>query len=139
MKRDLAEVLAQVETGTWKRIPLEYGHETLEIRVPRDSVEITMGSVPCVDNWQEEIERAFSNPIGSPKFGEIVRKKGKRPREMTVSVTVSDITRPVPYKGENGILGPILRALESQGLRRENIKIIVGTGMHRGSTHEEKV
>jgi nickel-dependent lactate racemase len=139
MKRDLEEALAQVDTGDWKRIPLEYGHETLEITVPRDSVEISMGSVPYVDNWQGEIERAFSNPIGSPKLEEVVRKKGKNPRDMTVSVAVSDITRPVPYKGRKGILGPILRALESQGLRRENIRIIVATGMHRASTHEEKV
>ncbi len=139
MKSDLQEALSQVDTGDWKRIPLEYGHEILEIRVPRDSVEISMGNVPSIDNWQGEIERAFSNPIGSPKLEEIVAKKGKRPRDMTVSVTVSDITRPVPYKGERGILGPILRALESQGLRRENIKIVVGTGMHRANTHEEKV
>ena len=139
MKRDLEEALARVDTGDWRRIPLEYGHETLEIAVPRDSVEISMGSVPHIDDWREEIERAFSNPIDSPKLEEIVKKKGKRPRDMTVSVTVSDITRPVPYRGERGIMGPILRALESQGLRRENIKIIVGTGMHRASTHEEKV
>jgi len=98
-----------------------------------------MGAVPSIDDWQEEIERAFSNPIGSPKLEEIVKKKGKKPGDMTVSVTVSDITRPVPYKGEKGILGPVLRVLESQGLRRENIKIIVGTGMHRASTREEKV
>jgi len=139
MKKDLGEALARVDTGDWKRIPLEYGHETLEIAVPRDSVEISMGSVPHIDNWQREIERAFSEPIGSPGLEDIVKKKGKSPVDLTVSVTLSDITRPVPYKGEKGILGPILRALESQGLRGENIKIIVGTGMHRASTHEEKV
>jgi nickel-dependent lactate racemase len=139
MKPDLEEALSQVDTGDWKRIPLEYGDVTLEINVPSDSVEISMGAVPSIDDWQEEIERAFSNPIGSPKLEEIVKKKGKKPGDMTVSVTVSDITRPVPYKGEKGILGPVLRVLESQGLRRENIKIIVGTGMHRASTREEKV
>ncbi|UCD70857.1 MAG: nickel-dependent lactate racemase [Syntrophobacterales bacterium] len=139
MKRDLEEALVQIDTKDWKRIPLEYGHKTLEIAVPRDTTEISMGSVPRIDNWQEEIERAFSNPIGSPKLEEIIKKKGKRPRDMTVSVTVSDITRPVPYKGEGGILGPILRALEFQGIKRRNIKIIVGTGIHRASTHEEKV
>jgi len=139
MKRDLEEALARVDTKDWKRIPLEYGHETLEIAVPRDSVEISMGRVPHIDDWRGEIERAFSNPIGVPRLEEIVKKKGKRPKDMAVSVTVSDITRPVPYKGEKGILGPILRTLESQGIRRENVKIIVGTGMHRASTHEEKV
>jgi len=139
MKRDLREALARVATKDWERISLEYGHEMLEIVVPRDSVEISMGTVPHVDDWYGEIERAFSNPVGSAKLEEIIREKGKRPENMTVSVTVSDITRPVPYKGEKGILGPILRRLEFQGIRRENIKIIVGTGMHRASTHEEKV
>ncbi len=139
MKRDLAEALARVDTRDWKRIPLEYGHETLEIAVPRGSVEISMGRVPLVGSWQGEIVRAFSGPIGSPKLEEIVKGKGKSPQDLTVSVTVSDITRPVPYKGEKGILGPMLQSLESRGLRKENIKIIVGTGMHRASTHEEKL
>ncbi len=139
MKRDLEAVLAQVDIRDWKRIPLEYGHETMEISVPKDSVEISMGSVPHIDDRRGEIERAFSNPIGSPKLEEIIQKKGKRPKDMTVSLTVSDITRPVPYKGEKGILGAILGRLESQGIKRENIKIIVGTGMHRASTHDEKV
>ena len=139
MKEDLKEALARVDTKDWRRIPLEYGHETLEIAVPRESVEISMGTVPHIDDWRREIQKAFSEPIGSPKLEEVIKKKGKRPKDMTVSVTVSDITRPVPYKGEKGILGPILQTLEAQGIRRENIKIIIGTGMHRASTHEERV
>ena len=58
---------------------------------------------------------------------------------MSVAIAVSDITRPVPYKGENGILTPLLSRLESSGIKKENIKIIVATGMHRPSTAEEKV
>jgi hypothetical protein len=85
MKRDLQEVLSQVYTGDWKRIPLEYGPETLEIKIPRDSVEISMGSVPSIESWGEEIERAFSNPIGSPRLEEIIAKKGKPRREGPLS------------------------------------------------------
>ncbi|NIS63293.1 MAG: nickel-dependent lactate racemase [Proteobacteria bacterium] len=139
MKRELKAALARVDTKDWKRIPLEYGRKTLDIAVPRDTVEISMGRVPCIDDWRGEFERAFSQPIGSPRLEEIVKGKGKRPEDMTVSVAVSDITRPVPYRGERGMLGPILRRLESQGIKRENIKIIVATGMHRASTHKEKV
>ena len=58
---------------------------------------------------------------------------------MSVAIAVSDITRPVPYRGESGILLPLLRQLESSVIRREKIKIIVATGMHRASTDEEKV
>jgi nickel-dependent lactate racemase len=139
MKGNLEETLVRVDTKDWKRIPLEYGHEILEIAVPGDSVEISMGTIPPIDDWRGEIERAFSNPIGGPKLEEIIQKKGKRPKDMIVSVAVSDITRPVPYKGATGVLGPILRTLESQGVKWENIKIIVATGMHRASTPAEKV
>jgi hypothetical protein len=45
----------------------------------------------------------------------------------------------VPYKGEEGILPPLLKRLESAGIRKENISIIVGTGTHRPSTPAEKV
>jgi nickel-dependent lactate racemase len=79
------------------------------------------------------------NPISSPTLEEIIRKKGKAPAEMSVAIAVSDITRPVPYRGENGILPPLLRRLESSGIKKEKVKIIVATGMHRPSTNEEKV
>jgi nickel-dependent lactate racemase len=88
---------------------------------------------------QKAFEEAFLNPINSPPLEEIVRRKGKPPGEMSAAIAVSDITRPVPYKGESGILHPLLRRLESSGIRKENIKIIVATGMHRASTLEEKV
>jgi len=131
--------LPRIDTKGWKLIFLEYGSDTIEIHVPGDSFEISMGKVPHIDSTRSEIERAFSNPIGSPKLEEIVKKKGKSAKEMAASVTVSDITRPVPYKGEQGILTPILQKLESAGIQKKNIKIIVGTGMHRPSTYEEKV
>jgi nickel-dependent lactate racemase len=54
-------------------------------------------------------------------------------------VTVSDITRPVPYKGEKGILRPLLNHLEAAGIPRSGITIVVGNGMHRPSTREEHV
>jgi nickel-dependent lactate racemase len=59
--------------------------------------------------------------------------------QLTVAIAVSDITRPVPYKGDHGILTHILRRLESSGIQKKNIKIIVGPGTHRLSTAAEKV
>jgi nickel-dependent lactate racemase len=48
---------------------------------------------------------------------------------------VSDNTRPVPYKGANGILEPIIEALKRSSV--ENIKIIVACGTHRAMTKSE--
>ena len=53
-------------------------------------------------------------------------------------IATSDITRPVPYKGEAGILDPLLDILLGTGVRREHVTLVVGTGTHRPSTPEEK-
>lgn len=111
----------------------------LSISVPRSCVEVTMKDVSPLADPKGEIERTLSNPIGSPTLEEIITKKGKPPGKLSVAITVSDITRPVPYKGEDGILLPLLRRLRSLDISRENIKIIVGTGTHRPSTAEEKI
>ncbi|MBM3284795.1 MAG: DUF2088 domain-containing protein, partial [Candidatus Aminicenantes bacterium] len=42
------------------------------------------------------------------------------------------------YKGEKGILPPLLKKLENAGIPKRNITILVGTGTHRPSTGAEK-
>ena len=139
MRADIQKGIKKVSTEGWKKVTVEYGREYIEVLVPAKCVEITMKNVPVVADPKGEMERAISNPIQSPTIEEIVRNKDKAPEQFTVAVTVSDITRPVPYKGEGGILPPILRRLESAGVLKQNIKIIVGNGTHRPSTTEEKV
>ncbi len=139
MRPDIQNAIKRIGTETWKKVQVEYGRNVLEILVPQNCIELTMKDVPLLSDPVSQIEKAISHPIQSPTIEEIIRSKGKPPERITASVTVSDITRPVPYRGENGILLPILRRLESAGLSRENIKVIVGTGTHRASTPEEKV
>ena len=139
MLSDLKKAVKKIDTKGWKKVSVEFGRNVLEISVPPDCVELSMKEVPVLPNPQGAIEEAFVNPINSPPLEEIIRRKGKPAEKMSVAITVSDITRPVPYKGETGILPPLLRRLESSGIKKENIKIIVATGMHRASTHEEKV
>ncbi|MGB7575648.1 MAG: hypothetical protein WBN53_17510, partial [Thermodesulfobacteriota bacterium] len=78
-----AGALSRIDTKGWKLISLEYGHHTIQIYVPGDSFEISLGKVPHIDKTRSEIERAFSNTIGSPKLEKIVKEKGKDPKEMT--------------------------------------------------------
>jgi len=54
-------------------------------------------------------------------------------------VTVSDITRPVPYGGKDGLLAPLLAALETEGVLRDNIVLVIGNGMHRPSSPAERI
>jgi nickel-dependent lactate racemase len=138
MREEIAHSIAKGDTKGWKRIEVEFGDEFLEISVPFECEILHMKKMPHLANSREEILKALNNPIGTPKLGEIIKSKGKPTSEVTVCITVSDITRPVPYKGEKGILLPLLEILEGMGIRRENIVLVVGTGMHRASSMEEK-
>ncbi len=139
MRPNIKLAIKKIDTKDWKGVPLEFGRNVLEILVPQNCVELSMKDVPVLPDPSKAIEAAFSSPIGSPPLEEIIQKKGKPAGEMSVALAVSDITRPVPYKGETGILQPLLKRLESSGIKKEKIRIIVATGMHRASTDEEKV
>jgi len=139
MRTDLKKAIKKTDTRDWKKVSVEFGRNAMEVLVPPNCAELTMKDVPVLLDPKAAFEEAFLNPIGSPPIEEIVRRKGKPPGEMIAAIAVSDITRPVPYKGEAGILPPLLGRLESVGIRKENVKIIVATGMHRASTADEKI
>ena len=139
MKHNFKKSIKSVDTTGWKNVAVEFGPGLLDISVPQDCVELSMRDVPALADPAAEIRKVLSHPTHSSTLGEIVRKKSKPAAELTAAITVSDITRPVPYQGEDGILVPLLKQLESAGVRRQNIRIIVGTGTHRPSTPEEKI
>jgi len=138
MRPDIKDLIKKVDIAGWKTVSVEFGRSRLSIPVPPSCVEVTMKDVSPLGDPEGEIEKALSHPIESPTLEELIGKKGKPPEQLSVAITVSDITRPVPYRGEKGILLPILRRLRSSGIRKEKIKIIVGTGTHRPSTSDEK-
>ena len=139
MRPDIENTCQETDTTDWKEIPVEYGAEILKVRVPPDCAIIGMKEIPILSNPRAAYEEALSHPIGCPPLTEIIRAKGKPAAELTAAVTVSDITRPVPYRGENGLLRPLLDRLEAEGISRGNITIVIGNGMHRPSTPAERV
>ncbi|AAK78745.1 nickel-dependent lactate racemase [Clostridium acetobutylicum] len=78
---------------------------------------------------KELVEKSLDNPIASPKLEELV--KGKK----NIVLISSDHTRPVPSKIITPILLRRIRSVEPNA----NIIILVATGFHRPSTHEELV
>ncbi|OGB93014.1 MAG: hypothetical protein A2Z31_07750 [candidate division NC10 bacterium RBG_16_65_8] len=139
MRPDVADILSGADLGGWKPVEVEYGSGTLSIRVPADCRILEMPDVSPLADAPEAIRRSIHRPIGCRPLPEILRAKGKPPADIAVCITTSDITRPVPYKGDTGILPPLLALLHQSGVRRENITILVGTGTHRPSTAAEKI
>ncbi len=136
---DLMPLLEKINTKGWKKVNVEFTGGPLVISVPPDCTELTMKKAEVLKDPAKAIQKAIDQPCGGPPLDEIIGGKGKEAAQLKVAITISDITRPVPYQGKKGILTPLLNRLQSLGVRRENILIIVGTGTHRASTPKEKL
>jgi nickel-dependent lactate racemase len=117
------------------RIQLDYGRTGLEVDLPDDRVVGPLAIRPAAPlaDPRTAIEQVLKSPVGSRPLAELAR--GRR----NACILVCDITRPVPNRL---LLPPILRTLEEQGLKREDILILVATGLHRpneGAELEELV
>jgi nickel-dependent lactate racemase len=138
MRPELERILESADLRGWKEVGVEYGAGELAVRVPPDCRILEMREAPPLADPAGAIRQALAQPIGSPPLAEIARARPKGPGALSVCIATSDITRPVPYRGQAGILGPLLEELLRAGVRRENVTILVGTGTHRASTAEEK-
>ena len=139
MKKEIADILNSADTRDWKTIQVDFGDELLDIKVPENCEILIMPSMPCLVDSGAAITEALNQPIGSPTLSEIIHSKGKPIEGLSVCITVSDITRPAPYKGEDGLLLPLLALIEDTGVKRKNIVIVIGNGMHRHSTLDERI
>ena len=112
-------------------VKLLYGREGAELRLPADAVVLCGEDPPAVANPGQAVAAALAAPIGAPPLSELIRRR----RPETVAITVSDITRPVPNRQ---FLPAMLEVLAEAGVAEERVSIIIGTGMHRPSTPEER-
>ncbi|MHB1423138.1 MAG: nickel-dependent lactate racemase family protein [Gemmataceae bacterium] len=106
------------------RIQLDYGRTGLEVTLPDDRVigPLSIRPAPPLADPERAIRAALNHPIGLPSLTEIAR--GRK----NACILVCDITRPVPNRL---ILPPMLRILEEQGIARQDILILIATGLHR--------
>jgi len=138
MKREVAGIIRGANLSGWKKVEVEYGARAFPVCVPKACRVLEMKEAPPLGDPQASILASINKPIGSKPLPEILKDKQKPADQLTVCITTSDITRPVPYKGDSGILPPLLDLLHRAGIRKENITLLVGTGTHRPSTRDEK-
>jgi len=112
-------------------IKIPYGQQNIKWKPPEGfSVEmIYPKDAPGIPDQIGEVVRALEEPINSKKLEDFSGIK-------TVAIVISDLTRPVPNKI---ILPPIINKLEKMGVNPKDIKVIVGTGLHRVSTQDDFV
>jgi nickel-dependent lactate racemase len=112
------------------KVDLAFGKTGLTVNLPdgfRYRVLEARSAKPLAD-WRSSLESALDRPIASLPLAELAR--GKR----TAAISVCDITRPAPNRLT---VPPVLHRLEEAGIRRENITILIATGLHRPATADE--
>src|SRR3954447_1749605 len=109
--------LAFAESGIKANLPEGFRYSILEEKTAR----------PLAD-WRTALEKALDQPIGTKPLADLARGK------MSAAISVCDITRPAPNEK---VLPPVLGRLESAGIPRNGITILIATGLHRPATDEE--
>ena len=112
------------------KVRLDYGRDGLDVEVPAEAQILSMAGAPAIEQIGGHLEDALRRPIGTPALRTLAR--GRR----DVCIVIADITRPVP---NSTILPPMLRILEEEGIGRDRIVILVGTGLHRPNEGDELV
>ena len=106
------------------------GRKTATIILP-DNWNVTvvpMPDSPPITNPEERLSEILKNPIDSPSLCDLL-KPGDQ-----IAICVTDISRPSPDKV---ILPPLLKAIESCGIDKANVTILIATGSHRDVTFDE--
>ena len=112
------------------QIKLAFGKTGLDVTLPEgyDYKLLEARSAKPLSNPQQALADAIARPIASAPLAELAR--GKK----TAAISVCDITRPAPNRLG---LPHVLRALEEGGIPRDNVTVLIATGLHRPATDAE--
>jgi nickel-dependent lactate racemase len=109
-----------------------YGEGELTFQMPAGFKEPTVvhqrAAAPLKD-VASSIRSALREPINSPRLRDLAGPSAR------VCIVVTDITRPCP---DHLLVPALLEELSVAGVEERNITLLVGVGMHRPSTDEEK-
>jgi len=120
------------------RVQMDLGTRVVEFSLPAETDILRMsGWGPPLEDPAAAISRALSYPVAAPPLAELARSRVSANPAATACVVISDNTRPVPYKGEPGILWPVLEVLLGQGFAADRITVLIATGTHRAVLPEE--
>jgi nickel-dependent lactate racemase len=109
---------------------LPYGRTQLSMRIPDENYHgmIEPKDQGAVEDSTLAITQSIQKPVGSKPLTSIAKAKDK------VTIVVDDATRPTP----TSLLIPSITAeLTKSGVRREDITLLIATGLHRAPTKEE--
>jgi lactate racemase len=120
-----------------KTVEFNFGSKRVPINFPDKTEVLTMAPPKPLSNPAEEVRYSLNNSIGTKGLDQIIEEKLQQKKGIKTVIVISDNTRPVPYRGDAGILWPIICKLLDHGISKENILILVATGTHHSLSKAE--
>ena len=124
-----------------KKVHVPLGPSGLHLELPEATDVYAMSAPETLADPARAVRDALSSPMDSKALAALAKEKAAAAkvskRAPKACIIVSDNTRPVPYKGESGILLPIVETLISEGYAAADILVLVATGTHRAMRPEE--
>lgn len=111
---------------------LKYGKEEFQLTLSDRNVlqVLNLKEQEILSNPEDKLRKLLKNPLDCPSLEELILKK----KAQKILIIVNDVTRPTPYRI---ILPPLLDDLKKIGIKKENIKFVIATGIHRSNSAEE--
>lgn len=115
-----------------RTVRLPYGEGHIDAKMPERCLKsvVEPRQMRPLQNPESEIERALAEPIGSPGLNELA--EGSR----SPCILVSDSTRPTP---SGMIASRAVDAMNEAGVKDDEMRFVVATGLHRPCTEEELI
>ncbi len=109
-----------------------YGKGTIQFSLTPGMRVTQVVSTPVspLANEQAAVTEALAHPIGTPLLRNMVHPGDK------VCIVFTDVTRSCP---DHLLVPALLSELRTGGVRDADVTLLCGIGMHRPSTHEERV
>ena len=120
-----------------KTVTATFGTEMVELVLPDSTNVLQMKKPTPLPEPAAKIKAALKGSAFGPSLDRVIAEKLSTQPLAKAVIVISDNTRPVPYKGENGILWPIIETLFAHGFSTDRILVLVATGTHRLVTEEE--
>jgi nickel-dependent lactate racemase len=117
-------------------LELEYGTQSIHIRIPDSAAVRSLPNPPPRPHPAAAIRNALAHPLNSLPFSELARiRRLSAGPNCRALIVVSDNTRPVPYRGSDSLLIPLIDQLVAADIRR--IDVLVAAGTHRALSETE--
>jgi nickel-dependent lactate racemase len=114
------------------RVEIAYGDDHAAVIIPGGVTTdfITPREITDYDDTPSAVEGAFANPVDASPLADLIPRGNKH-----VVLVVSDLTR---SGGTKAVLPLVVKYLESVGVARPELKILVAKGTHRKLTKNER-